>query len=125
MKKNNKGQTLVALMVFVLAGMAITTAATFIIAANSLATSKIHQAIVARQAADSGAENALMRLIRDRNYTGETFNVGESEVIVTVSGEGVKKIVSKGKNSDFVKKVEVMAELANNVLRVISWKEIY
>jgi hypothetical protein len=120
-----KGQALVALLFFVLMGMTISVAATFIIASNSLSVTKIGQGITARQLADTGVENALIKLLRDDTYGGETFKIGEDTVMVTVNGEGNKVIESQGVSGDFTRKVEVNVSYTNNVLRVVSWKEIF
>jgi hypothetical protein len=120
-----KGQALVALLFFVLMGMTISVAATFIIASNSLSVTKIGQGITARQLADTGAENALIKLLRDDTYGGETFKIGEDTIMVSVSGEGNKIIESQGMSGDFTRKVEVNVSYTNNILRVVSWKEIF
>ena len=124
-EKRQKGQSIITLLIFVLMGITITTFATLIIATNSLSTAKLQQGIIARQLADSGAENALINLLRNDNYPGEQFNIGDDMVVATVSGTTTKIIRSQGKSGDFIRVVEVYATYVNNKLTITSWKEIY
>lgn len=123
--KTNKGQALVALLFFVLMGMTISVAATFIIASNSLSVTKVGLGVTARQLADTGAENALIKLLRDDTYQGENFSIGEDTVTVKVTGGATKLIESQGMTGNFVRKVEVIVSYTNNILRVTSWKEVF
>lgn len=129
--KNEKGQTLVALLFFVMVGMIVTTAAVMILSTNSLAAQKLSQGEVARQLAETGAENALIQLLRDKNYHGETLqNIGGvtgDNVLITIGTDpmtGQKAIFSTATSGNFTRKVEVIYT-ANDVLTPLSWKEIY
>ena len=129
------GQTLVALLFFVMVGMIVTTAAVMILSTNSLAAQKLSQGEVTRQLAESGAENALLRLLRDKSYgdcpnycTGDTLNIGDDSVLIrvtttTIAGTTTITIDSVATSGNFVRKVEVVAK-SNDVLTPVSWKEI-
>ncbi len=123
-KKTNSGQTLIALLFFILIGIIVTVAAAIIIGINAAATAKLTQGEVARQLAETGAENALITLLRNKNYTGETLTVGDDTVTVTVTGTTTKVIESTGISGNFMRKVEVQASY-DGVLSLISWKEIF
>lgn len=126
--KYQKGQTLIALLFFVLIGIIVTTAAAFILVSNSLSASKFSQGEVARQMAETGMENALLQLLRSKNYTGETLqNIGGvagDNVTITVTGTTTKTIDSVATSGNFVRKIEVIAN-SDDVLTPTSWKEIY
>ena len=124
MKRYNKGQSLVLLLVFVMVAIAITTAATFIIAANSISTTNLSQGLATKQMAEAGAEKALLALLRDPSYKGETFSLDTGSVAATVSGTTTLTIDSTATNGDFVKRVEVIATYSNNVLTLVSWKDL-
>ena len=79
--------------------------------------------IEAGQLADSGAENALLKLERDPSYSGEVYTLGNATVTVIVTGGTTKTINSTVVSGDFTRKVEVLANYTNNVLSVTSWKE--
>ena len=73
-------------------------------------------------AAESGAENALMRLLRNPNYSGETFTVDQATVTITVNGSS---IVSSATDGKFTRKIQVDTVYTNNILAVSSWREIF
>ena len=136
-KKNESGQTLVALLFFVMVGMIVTTAAVMILSTNSLAAQKLSQGEVTRQLAESGAENALLRLLRDKSYgdcpnycLGDTLNIGDDSVLIrvtttTIAGTTTITIDSIATSGNFVRKVEVVVKNSSDVLTPLSWKEIY
>lgn len=128
MLKNNfkyqKGQTLVLLLVFVMVTIAITTAATFIIATNSKSATNVTLGLTTRQMAEAGVEKALLAILRDPTYKGETFNLDSGTVTTSVSGITNLTIISTAVNGDFTKRVEVKATYSNNVLTPGSWKDI-
>lgn len=122
--KYQKGQTLVLLLVFVMVTIAITTAATFITATNSISATNVSQGLATREMAEAGVEKALLGLIRDPNYKGETFVLDLGTVTATVSGTTALTINSTAVNGDYVKRVEVRATYSNNVLTPVSWKDV-
>jgi len=125
--KNNKGQVLVMLVVFVSIMTAVTTMAVLLMIANSSSASKFELGMTTLEAAESGAEVALLKLLRDPvNYTGEIFTLDGISVTVNVSGETTKTVVSTAVLGDFTKKVQlVINDPANDVMTITSWKEIY
>jgi hypothetical protein len=117
------GQTLVLLLVFVMVTIAITTAATFIVATNSLSVTAVSQGIITKHMAETGAEKALLQLLRNPNYKGETFSLDTGTVMATVSGTTTLTVNVAAINGDYIKRVEVKAAYSNNVLTLISWKD--
>ncbi len=128
MQRNNlkyqEGQTLVLLLVFVMMAIAITTAATFIIATNSKSATNVTLGLATRQMAEAGVENALLSLVRDPDFKGETFSLDMGTVTSSVSGTTIMNIISAATNGDYVKRVEVKATYSNNVLTPVSWKDL-
>ncbi len=129
--KNEKGQTLVALLFFIMIGMIVTIAATMILLTNSQAAQKLSQGEIVRQMAETGAENALLQLLRNEDYLGETLTsiggiIGD-DVEVSVSTDpatGQKAIFSTATSGNFMRRVEVTYTVGD-VLTPLSWKEIY
>jgi hypothetical protein len=122
--KYQKGQTLVFLLVIVMVAIAITTAAVFIITMNSLSATSVSQGLATKQMAETGAEKALIQLLRDPNYKGETFSLDTGNVTASVSGTSTLTIDSTAINGDYTKRVEVKATYSNNVLTPVSWKDL-
>jgi len=123
--QNNSGQTLVLLLIVMVMIVTITTASVAIIFVNTKAGDKLQQGTSAHAVAESGAETAMIKLLRDPNYLGETVPVGDGQAVITVTGTNPKVIISKGTVNNFTRKVRVTADYTNNVLTVTSWKEIY
>ena len=71
--KNQSGQALVPLLIFVMVAIAVSASATYILASNSISVTNLSLGIAAKQEAESGAEKALLQLLRDPNYRGEKF----------------------------------------------------
>ena len=126
-KRNNyliAGQSLVLLLIFVMIAISITAVATFVLSANSLAATTYSQGVATAHMAETGAEVALVKILRDQTYVGETLVIDEGTVVVTVSGTTNLTITATATNGNFTKTVEVLATYSNNVLTPTSWKEI-
>jgi hypothetical protein len=104
--------------------IAITTAAAFIVTTNSLSSTTVSQGLATKQMAETGAEKALLQLLRNPNYKGETFSLDTGTVTASVSGTTTLTISSTAVNGNYVKRVEVKATYSNNVLTPISWKDL-
>lgn len=122
--KDRSGQTLVTLLVFIVVATAVTSTAVAVLINTTRSSSIIGESITATQIADSGAENALLRLLRDPNYSGETLTVGNGTATITVSGSNPKTINSVGRIGDFQKTVQIVVTY-NNTMSVTSWSYVY
>lgn len=125
-----KGQALITLIFFTVIATTVTTAAIIMIAVNAQSGSKFQQGTIVYQIAQSGADEAMLRLLRDQSYTGQNnLSVGSGTVDITKSGSGTVVdpyiITSTGKSGNFIRKVEVKATYLDSALSVISQKEIF
>lgn len=122
--KNDSGQALVTLLFFIIIGMTIIAAAVVFVYENSQAASITEQGIYAYYAAEAGAQEALIRLLRDPNYTGtpigQTLAVGSGNTTITVSN-GL--ITSTGSFQNAKRKIQVQTVYNNSILTISSWKE--
>lgn len=123
-KNQQKGQALIALLVFMVIAGTIVVAAIIGIALSATTTSKVHQGGLAYMVAESGAENGILRLLRDPTYTGEVLPVGQGSATITVSGTNPIILISKGQVGSFIRKVQVTIQVVNNAYTIQSWKEI-
>lgn len=123
--RSEQGSSLITLIVIV-AVMTTLTSALVIVVANSMRTnSKYASSEMALAAAEAGAEQAVMRTIRDPGYTGETMAVDDGTATITVSGTTTKTIVSEGWSGSLRRRVQVIVNVAaNNVTSVVSWSHI-
>ncbi len=125
MKNKQKGQVLVTLLFFMVIAIIITSAAVVVIFINNLSGTSLQQGNLSYYVAESGIENALLRLLRDPNYPGETLTIGSGTAVISVTGVNPKIATATGTLGNFVRKIQVTANYTNNILTVTSWKEIY
>jgi hypothetical protein len=121
-----KGQTLVVLLVFVAIAIMVTTAAVIVTVVNSQGGVIVDQGNQALNVAESGAENALLQLLRNPGYTGETLSVGNGQAVVNVppGSSYPKTLTSFGKIGDFTRTIQVVFTYDSNyMLTVSSWRE--
>ena len=123
-EKLNSGQALITLLFFVLISLTITSGAIIIIIVNSISVSKSQEGTLAYYVAESGVENALLRLLRDPNYTGETLVIGSGTAVITVTGSNPKTVVSVGQNGNFKRTVKAQMNYNNGYYTFSNWKEI-
>lgn len=118
-----KGQALITLLFFIVIASTVTAASVVIIMTDSSAATKMQEGTRAYYVAESGVENALLRLLRDPSYTGETLPVSDGSVTITVSGTGPYTILAVGTVGNFQRTIQVNASYTNNILSVTSWQE--
>ena len=125
-KSNQKGQALIILLFFILVSIMVTSSAVILAFVNSQASSKVEVGGSAYNVAQSGAENAVLRLLRDPTYSSEpALVIGGGTAAISVSTAGsTKTIVSTGTVGNFIRKIQVVADYTNNKLTISSWKEI-
>lgn len=116
---------MVTVLYVVVIGLLVTTGAVFVLMSNASVVSIETQGMLARSAAESGAENALLRLIRDPFYTGETLETSENRsVSVTVAGSSPQTITAIGTMGSVVRRVEVTLMYNSGVRTILSWKDL-
>ena len=92
----------------------------------SQGTSRLEGRILASQVAESGMENALLLLLRNPNYVGETLTVGTGTATITVTGNSTTKtITSIGRINNYLQTVEVIVTYNNTIMTITSWEEKY
>lgn len=119
-----RGQALVTLLVFMVVGVIITSAATIIILVNALSSGRIQRGEEAYYASETGIENGILRLLRNPTYTGETLTVNGGTVVIQVAQGDPVTLTSTATLNNIVRKIQVQMIYNNNMLTVSSWKEI-
>lgn len=119
-----KGQALITLLFFILISLTITTGAIIIIIINSVSVSRFQEGTLAYYVAESGVENALLRLLRDPDYTGETLTIGTATAVITVTGTNPKTVVVVSQNGNFKRTVQAQMNYNNGYYTFSNWKEI-
>ncbi|MCB9812976.1 MAG: hypothetical protein H6772_01085 [Pseudomonadales bacterium] len=121
--KSSSGHILITLLIVMVVGMIISTAAISWVIDNTIGNSQTHQGLTALTAAESGIENAMLLLLRNPDYSGEVLEIADATVTVTVSGSDEKTIISQSIENNYSRKIEVTATYINNILTITSWKE--
>lgn len=127
MKKNHlfrlqTGQALVTLLFFMIISITVITATVAVLYANVAAVGSQEQGVYAYYIAESGANEGLLRLIRDPSFGGGTINVGSGTATISVTNG---TITSTGKYDTAVRKIQVQTSYdLQNGLQVLSWTEI-
>ena len=123
-RKYSGGQALVVLLLYMIIAISLTTTAVAMGISNSLTTTQEEEANHALEVAESGTENAILRLLRDTQYLGETLTVAGGTATVTVSGDDTKTITSVGTIGNFSRTLQVEVTFTDGVLTVTSWSEL-
>ena len=120
-----RGQTLLMLMVFLIIAVTVTSAAASLILVNTANTQKMEGGTIAFQVAESGIENALLRLLRNPNYTGENdLPIGNGTADISVTGTNPYIITSTGISGNFSRTIQVVVNYNGN-MTITSWREVF
>jgi steroid 5-alpha reductase family enzyme len=124
--QQNQGYVAVVLLIFVVVGTVIATAALGMSIANLSGVRSYEEGSEALTVAQSGAENALLRLLRDPNYLGEVLPVGSGTATITVTNDGSNAVItSVGVMGTKKRKIQVEVSQNAGVMSVTSWREVY
>lgn len=122
---NKSGQILTSVIVFMAFGLSVIALSAVLTIINIQSTAKNAQSAQALNYAEAGAEEGVLRLIRDPAYSGGTLLIDTVSVPITVTGDAVSKIVTATATyNGFTKKIQAQVSLANNKLTLISWKQV-
>jgi len=121
--KFKPGQTLVLLLVFFSVAIIVTTGAVAVMIANTQASSGQELGLMAYQIAESGAEEALLRLIRVQ-IPPSSLPVGVGVATISVTGSGTQVITSTGVISGYSRTVQVTVQNTAGLLTILTWNEI-
>lgn len=119
-----RGSILAVLLIFVAMGLLATSVAIVVLADQLQAGTRENSSTSALLVAESGAENAILRLLRNPAYTGETLPVNLSQAVVSVTGTDPIVIESTGTAVNISRTVRVELRRINGSLLVESWKEV-
>ena len=114
------------MLVFMLIAISIMAVSVDIIISNSQSASSSRLSNEAYYAAEAGIENALVQLLRNPNYTGETLQIAAgSTAVITITGTGPFEVVSVGKSGSYIRTLQATINYTDSILTISSWKEIH
>jgi hypothetical protein len=125
-RKNSSGQILTSVLVFMAFGLSIVALSATLTIISMQNTAKYSQSEQASIYAEAGAEEAVLRLIRDPSYIGGSFPVASGSVVsIQVVANGDDRVItSTATYNGFTKKVLAQVNLANSKVTLVSWKQI-
>lgn len=119
-----KGQALImVILIGIIALIAVVSAATLVVSELKKNTA-VSFGVSQYQITYGALENALMRLLRDPNYTGETVTLGSSTCVITVSGSSPKAVEARCSNGTYSRKIGATVTFTGGVMAVSGISEI-
>lgn len=116
------GSSIITILVFMVVISTVVTTSVAIALNNARATNIATQGLQAEMVAQSGAENALLRLLRDPNYTGEILSMDDGTATISVVSN---TITSVGKTTTAEHTTQVDFTYNDNILTVTSWSDVF
>jgi Tfp pilus assembly protein PilX len=130
-KTYQKGQALISLLFFMIIGITLITAASFVTLENVSSTSAAEQGTLAYYNAESGIEDALLQLLRypcasTSPYPAcTTSNYNEGSALITInSSSNSLTITSVGSYGQAIRKIQVVETNGSSGWQITSWQEI-
>ena len=120
-----RGQTLVIFLVYIVIAMTVISVAVAILVTNTIGSSHAEQSRMAYVIAESGMENALIRLLRNPAYPGEILPVGSGQSTITLAGTDPIVVTSEGSQGDFSRRIQVSVRFVQGVMQVETWRESF
>lgn len=119
------GQALITLLFYVLILVTVITASIMLLIINLSSAQKVQDGTRAYYIAEGGAENALLRVLRDPTYTGEVnLPVGDGFATTVVTPGNPTTIISTGRVNNFVRQIQVIADFTSGYYTISSWREV-
>lgn len=124
-QKNRRGYVGILLSIIVLILTIITTASVAIGISSLKGTTLLGSSEAVLSLAESGVDNAILRLLRDPSYVGETdLRIGSGNVTIEVSGAETYTILSTATQYQVVRTLRVTLTKVANSLTITNWEEI-
>ena len=126
MHKIKSGEVTIMLVLIILVLTTLTTAAVALAISTTRDTTTLTLGERSLMVAESGAENAILRLLRDPSYSGEAspLSIGPGSATITVAGSSPITITSTGVVGNMVRKVQVEVSIVAGKVTVTNWQEI-
>jgi hypothetical protein len=116
---------MITMLYIMVIGVLVTTGAVYALYSNTAVATVDESSTLAYTFAENGIENALLRLIRDPEYIGETLVFGNHRnVEISVTGGSPQFVTAVGYSGNASRVLQVSVQYVGGDLVVDSWKEI-
>lgn len=126
-----KGNALITLIFFTVIAVTVITSTALILSANILSTNSVEQGTQSYYAAESGAENAMLTILRNPPITitgAPTMPVGNGYIKVEIIQDPIitpgKIITSTGTSGTSTRTIQVKTTSDTTGIHITSWKEV-
>jgi Tfp pilus assembly protein PilX len=124
MIKNDRGMALVTVLIFSVVAIIVITLGITLMIIQTGSSSKATSSKKAIFVAESAMENALIRLLRNPSYAGETLTFSDGTATIIVTGNTTKTVSVSSDVFSSNRTIEVVLSELNGVNSIISWKEV-
>ena len=133
-QKAQKGQALiVAILIIFVAAMAIGAAAAAVAMAQTTIVQNMNLSKSAYNLAEAGIENTIMRMTKGDFSNPTTLSEGAGSCTITISGSlpsyqilSMAEILSPlGGGKKATKKIQANVSVADGIINITSWQEVY
>jgi hypothetical protein len=118
-----KGQALTSLLIIMFVGLSIITTSVGLLNSSLLSTSRLVESNEALSVAESGAEDALIKILRNPNYIGSTLPVDGGLATINIATTNPFTFISTGVVGSHQRSIKVTINNQNGITTVTSWKE--
>lgn len=118
------GNILVVVLVLMVVGMTIISMSLALVISTSQSLGGAMTTDRVRAAAEGGVENAILNVLRNPEYAGETLVIDGLDVTSTVTPGAQTIIAVTADHGAYTQSYEVVLERISGVLSVASWQQI-
>lgn len=122
--KNNKGMALVTVIIFSAVAIIVITLGVSLMIIQNISSSRVTSAQEALAVAESAMENALIRLLRDPNYTGETLTFTNGTATIVVTGSVNKTVTVTSDVLSSKRTIQVELTDSSGITTINTWDEV-
>lgn len=122
MTVKRSGTAMIILLLIMSVAMSMVGAAVVTILSATQKTSFAEQGVVGLKIAESGAEEALIRILRDPNYPGGVLTIDEGTATIQVTGSAIKTISVTSEYAAITQRVVVTVNTAGDLLKILAWQ---
>lgn len=124
-KRKESGMALVTVLIFGAVAIIVITMGISLMVIQLQSGLQFSSGQEALSVAESGMENALIRLLRNPNYSGETLTFPGATATITVTGTAPNKTVTVVADTLYsVRTIQVTVIEQNGISEVSSWQEL-
>lgn len=121
---SRSGQALTTLIIVMFIGLSVMAATIAVVDTNSLLVSQMYESETALITAESGLEDAIIKLLRNPAYAGGTLTLPDGIATITLAPGPPIVVTARGVVGSHIRTIQARIVFQNGIMTVTSWKEI-